>query len=227
MSGLRRLAKQIRRAVAPRRGKPAVGTVADVKAVYDDVFENVEGFDILDTSNEPKLAYVVDFAKTVEGTVLDAGCGRGSVLRHMLENGVDAFGIELSKSACEMYLQGLPHTNADIISWADQGHTYPGLICTDVLEHIPPDQIDAVIDALARLAPKGLLGIANHSSIHNGHELHVIQKGQRWWASKLGKTFSKVEVISPRAGDAVLENHFKADRFFFIRVEKQKSASTG
>lgn len=219
MSGLRRIAKQLRRAIAPRRGKPAVGSVADVQAVYDDVFENDEGFDILDISNEPKLAYVLDFAPTIDGTVLDAGCGRGSVLRHMLDNGVDAFGVELSKAACDMYLQGVPHANADIISWADQGHTYPGLICTDVLEHIPPDQIDAVIDALARLAPKGLLGIANHSSIHNGHELHVIQKGHRWWVSKLGEKFSKVTVVPPQATDVVLVGHFKADRFFFIRVE--------
>ncbi len=219
MSGLRRLAKLIRRAIAPRRGTPAVGSVADVRAVYDDVFENDEGFDVLDISNEPKLKYVLDFARTIDGAVLDAGCGRGSVLRYMLDNGVDAFGIELSKAACDMYLQGVPHANADIISWADEGHTYPGLICTDVLEHIPPDQIDGVIAALARLAPKGLLGIANHSSIHNGHELHVIQKGHRWWVSKLAEKFAKVEVIPPLAEDVVLVGHFKADRFFLIRVE--------
>lgn len=221
MSGLRQLAKKIRRAVAPRRGKPAVGSVADVQAVYDDVFTNDAGFDVLDISNEPKLKYVLSFAKSVDGTVLDAGCGRGSVLRHMLDNGVDAFGVELSKSACEMYLQNVPHANADIISWADQGHTYPGLICTDVLEHIPPDQIEGVIEALARLAPRGLLGIANHSSIHNGHELHVIQKGHKWWVSKLQARFGKVVVVPPAADDAVLIDHFKADRFFFIQVENQ------
>ncbi|HEX5776140.1 MAG TPA: methyltransferase domain-containing protein, partial [Caulobacteraceae bacterium] len=135
---LRRLAKQVRRAVAPRRGRPAVGNIDAVAAVYDDVFEKDLAFDTLDTSNAPKLKYVLDFAKSIDGKVLDAGCGRGSVLRHMLDNGVDAFGIELSASACRMYLQGLPHANADIISWADQGHTYEGLVCTDVLEHIPP-----------------------------------------------------------------------------------------
>jgi 2-polyprenyl-3-methyl-5-hydroxy-6-metoxy-1,4-benzoquinol methylase len=220
MSGLRRLAKKIRRAIAPRRGAPAVGSVAEVQAVYDDVFQNDAGFDVLDISNEPKLKYVIDFTRTVDGKVLDAGCGRGSVLRHMLDNGVDVFGVELSKSACDMYLQGVPHANADIISWADQGHTYDGLVCTDVLEHIPPDQIDGVIDALSRLSPRGLLGIANHSSIHNGHELHVIQKGHRWWMAKLGEKFSKVKLVPPSADDTVLVGHFKADRFFLIEVAR-------
>lgn len=215
---LRRLAKQVRRAIAPRRGKPAVGSIDEVAAVYDDVFENDLAFDRLDLSNEPKLKYVLAFAKSIDGKVLDAGCGRGSVLRFMRDNGVDAFGIELSAVACDMYLQGLPHANADIISWADQGHTYAGLICTDVLEHIPPDQIDAVLEALAKLAPTALLGIANHSSIHNGHELHVIQKGHKWWMEKVGRYFRDVEHIAPATDDAVLLGHFKSDKFFFLKA---------
>lgn len=215
---LRQIAKRIRRKLFPRRGVRAVGSVAEVRAVYDQVFANDEHFDTLDISNEPKLKYVLRFAKGVDGLVLDAGCGRGSVLRYMLDNGVQAFGVELSAAACEMYLGDLPHANADIISWADQGHTYPGLICTDVLEHIPPDQIDGVLAALSRLAPRAFLGIANHSSIHNGHELHVIQKGHRWWLDQIRRHYETAEVVPPDADDRVLVGHFKADRFFFIEA---------
>lgn len=217
---IRQIAKQIRRKIAPRRGVPAVGSVAEVQAVYDDVFSNDAQFDILDESNSAKLTYVLDFARSIDGTVLDAGSGRGSVLRYMLEHGVDAFGIELSKAACDMYLQGVPHVNADIITWAEQGHTYPGLISTDVMEHIPPDQIEAVMAALAKLAPRALLGIANHSSIHEGHELHVIQKGHKWWLNLIGKHFTDVKLIQPKPGDAVLTEHLRKDRFFFIEATR-------
>lgn len=220
---LRQLAKRIRRAVLPRRGKPAVGSVAEVAAVYDEVFEKDDLFDTLDISNTPKLKYVLRYAQTVHGQVLDAGCGRGSVLRHMLDNGIDAFGVELSKSACEKYLQGLPHANADIITWAEQGHRYAGLICTDVLEHIPPDQIHKVLSALAKLAPSGFLGIANHSSIHEGHELHVIQKGRDWWVKQLREHYREIEVVPPEDGDDVLMGHFKKDVFFFIQVSSPKA----
>lgn len=213
---IRQFAKQIRRKITPRRGVPAVGTVDEVRAVYDEVFEKDEHFDVLDVSNSSKLSYVLDFAKSIEGTVLDAGSGRGSVLRYMLENGIDAFGIELSTAACNKYLQGVPHVNADIITWADQGHRYPGLISTDVMEHIPPDQIDGVLEALSRLAPRALLGIANHSSIHEGHELHVIQQGHRWWMQRVGQYFSNVELVKPTPDDAVLQDHLNKDRFFFL-----------
>ena len=217
---IRQIAKKIRRKLAPRRGIPAVGSVDEVRAVYDDVFTNDAGFDKLDVSNSSKLPYVIDFARSIEGTVLDAGCGRGSVLRYMIENGVDAFGVELSKAACDMHLQGVPHANADIITWADQGHTYPGLICTDVLEHIPPDQIDAVLEALSRLAPKALLGIANHSSIHNGHELHVIQQGRAWWKQRVGQYFPSVELVEPYADDLVQQDHLRRDVFFFLKATR-------
>lgn len=215
---LREIARQIRRKVLPRRGRPAVGSVAEVAAVYDEVFEKDERFDTLDIINTPKLKYVLRYTQGVRGKVLDAGCGRGSVLRYMLDNGIDAFGVELSKSACEKYLQGLPHANADIITWAEQGHRYAGLICTDVLEHIPPDQIHRVLAALAKLAPSGFLGVANHSSIHEGHELHVIQKGRDWWGKQLREHFRSVEVVPPEADDEVLMGHFKKDVFFFIKV---------
>lgn len=215
---LRQIARQIRRKVFPRRGKLAVGSVAQVAAVYDEVFERDERFDTLDISNTPKLKYVLRYAQPISGQVLDAGCGRGSVLRYMLDNGVDAFGVELSKAACDRYLQGLPHANADIISWSDEGRKYAGRVCTDVLEHIPPDQIHKVLAALAKLAPSGFLGIANHSSIHEGHELHVIQKGRNWWVEQLSKHYRDVDVVAPDAGDDVLAGHFKKDVFFFIRV---------
>lgn len=214
----------MRRAVLPRRGKPAVGSVSEVAAVYDDVFENDKNFDTLDSGNAPKLKYVQRYATKVEGHVLDAGSGRGSVLRYMLDQGVDAFGIELSKSACDMYLQGLPHANADIISWAKQGHRYEGLVCTDVLEHIPREELDGVLSALATMAPSGLLGIANHSSIHNGHELHVIQEGRRWWMKRLGQYFRSVEVVKPDAEDEVLVRNFDKDVFFFLHVASDQHA---
>lgn len=138
----------------------------------------------------------------------------------MLNNGVDAFGIELSPVAVEKYLQELPVVNSDIVAWADQGHKYKGCISTDVMEHIPPDQIDDTLAALSKLSPSVFLGIANHSSIHNGHELHVIQEDIEWWKRKVGAHFPNVEVVKPDAGDTVLVEHFQNEVFFFIEASR-------
>lgn len=220
-SALRLFARDLLRKVrGKKKGKPAVGDVDAVKSVYDDVFENDENFDVLDSSNEPKLKYVLRYAKAIDGKILDAGCGRGSVLRYMLDNGIDAFGIELSPVCVEKYLEGLPVANADIVTWSEGGHQYRGCISTDVMEHIPLDQIDATLAALAKLSPSVFLGIANHSSVHNGHELHVIQEGIDWWKRKIGAHFSKVSVIEPDADDTVLSDHFRKEVFFFIQAER-------
>lgn len=77
-----------------------------------------------------------------------------------------------------------------------------------------------MLEALSRLAPKALLGIANHSSIHNGHELHVIQKGHRWWMQRVGQYFPHVELVQPSPGDTVLQDHLRADRFFFLKAHR-------
>lgn len=220
-SALRLLLRDIVRKLRPKlKGRLAIGDVKQVALVYDDVFDNVENFDILDSSNKPKLKYVLRYVNSVNGRILDAGCGRGSVLRFMLDSGVDAFGIELSSVCVEKYLQGLPVAHADIVSWSNEGHVYDGCISTDVMEHIPPDQLDATLSALAKLAPSLFLGIANHSSIHNGHELHVIQEGIEWWKRKVGAHFSKVSVIEPDVGDTVLMGHFRKEVFFFIQAER-------
>ncbi len=134
----------------------------------------------------------------------------------MLGAGVDAFGIEISPTCVAKYLRGLPVVNSDIVSWAAAGHRYGGLVCTDVLEHIPPDQIDRTIEALHALAPAAFFGIANHSSIHNGHELHVIQQGFGWWIRKIGTFYRNVEIIVPKRADEVLWSHFQNEKFFFV-----------
>lgn len=72
---LRVFVRSILRRLRPKkRGKPAVDDINAVQAVYNDVFENVENYDTLDRSNEPKLKYVLRYAQGIDGQVLDAGC---------------------------------------------------------------------------------------------------------------------------------------------------------
>lgn len=214
----RKIVRYLRKVLSPK-ARLAVGTVDEVAQVYNHVYTNNQKYDSLDTSNEPKLRYVLDYASSIQGVVLDAGCGRGSVLRFLKDNGVDVFGIEMSSAACQKYLGGLPVENTDIVSWANKGHTYAGLINTDVLEHIPLDQLDVTIEGLRSMSPSAFFGIANHSSVHEGNELHVIQEGIGWWIRKLSEHYGRLEVIVPDRKDAVLWDHFQHERFFFVRAQ--------
>ena len=74
------------------------------------------------------------------------------------------------------------------------------VICTDVLEHIEPDCVDAVLDDLQRcVVGVGFFVIASGPAIKtlpDGRNAHLIQEGPRWWLPKLCQRFDVVNVAS-------------------------------
>lgn len=145
--------------------------------------------------------------------VLDAGCGRGHHLKLLQSNGFEVFGIDVSDVCCNKYLAQYPHKCEDIVSYAEEGEQYDAILCTDVLEHISLNNLDATLEALTKLAPNALLGIANHRSRHLGIECHLIIKDEKWWLKKLCSHYDRVELY-----------HKLSKLFFFIEVAQDGSA---
>ena len=178
-----------------------------LKQVYDKTYRNVENYNFFD---KMKNVFVDAYAVFIDGVVLDAGCGEGIHLKRLLAKGHNVFGIELSTVCCERYLQGVAHKNTDLVSHAAEGRRYAGIICMDVLEHIPAEDIEASIAALAAMSPSVLLGIANHSDVIQGVELHLIRENAEWWKKLLQKYFQQVDFI----------DSFHDDRFFLLQCYK-------
>lgn len=166
--------------------------VETYREVYDKTYSEIKNYNF---HNLVKDIYVDIYAAYVDGKILDAGCGEGIHLKRMLKNGHDAFGIELSSVCCEKYLADVPHENIDILNFAKKGKYFDGLICMDVLEHIPYENIDDIIISLSRMAKSAFFGIANHSDVLNGVELHLIQQDSSWWIEILKKYYKKVYFI--------------------------------
>jgi 2-polyprenyl-3-methyl-5-hydroxy-6-metoxy-1,4-benzoquinol methylase len=65
--------------------------------------------------------------------------------------------------------------------------------CTDVLEHIEPDQLDKVLDDLKRLVKQaGVFVIATGPAkkfLDDGRNAHLIQEGAAWWLPKIMARF--------------------------------------
>ena len=63
------------------------------------------------------------------------------------------------------------------------------VVCGDVLEHIEPECLDAVLADIFRLTKKcALLLIANRPALRalpDGRNAHLIQEGPQWWLPKL------------------------------------------
>jgi hypothetical protein len=111
-------------------------------------------------------------------TVLDYGCGK-STLRQALqnfENGtVAADGNWQDYDPCIPGKDTLPNP-ADLV------------VCTDVMEHIEEDCLDAVLDDLRGLTKQRLfLSVATRpaqKTLQDGRNAHLIVKPAKWWVPK-------------------------------------------
>ena len=129
-------------------------------------------------------------------TLLDVGCGKGNYMRALKEfkiTGVDPYSKE--KSVIQKSILEFKPTKR-----------YDAFYCLDVLEHIDKSDLDENLKALSKFAPVGLLGIANHSDVWDGVELHLIQEGSTWWNEILSKYFT-VKLLQD------------GDRYFIFEVE--------
>jgi hypothetical protein len=112
-------------------------------------------------------------------TVLDYGCGKGALKRALMGEITVA---EFDPAIPEKH--ALPHV-ADLV------------VCTDVLEHIEPDCLDAVLTHLRLLTRKvALLSIATRPStktLADGRNAHLIVEDAAWWIVRLDPYFEIVD----------------------------------
>lgn len=168
----------------------------ELVSIYDKLYLGGGYDDYHITDNEGKWAVISKLLSDINfNSVVDLGCGRGFYLRKLLELGKDAIGVEFSKVCCEKYLNDVPYINEDIFSFCRQDRCYDLTLCMDVLEHIEPSNISELIQGIRNISERAIIGVANHSDVLMGHELHLIIENHDWWYDKLKKYYNKVETF--------------------------------
>ena len=106
--------------------------------------------------------------------ILDYGCGQRTLEKEI------GFLIRNYDPCIEEFSEP-PQLPADIV------------VCTDVLEHIEPEHIDAVLDDLKRLTRKfGFFVVATgpaQKTLADGRNAHLIQESANWWLPKIMSRF--------------------------------------
>ncbi|GAP62908.1 hypothetical protein ARMA_1331 [Ardenticatena maritima] len=102
--------------------------------------------------------------------VVDVGCGRGEFLALLEANGHEAIGVDIDEGMIEACrARGLTAYHADAIEWLEaQPQAFDAVFSTNVVEHMSPEQVQALIRAAyTALRPGGLLviGTPNAASI--------------------------------------------------------------
>jgi 2-polyprenyl-3-methyl-5-hydroxy-6-metoxy-1,4-benzoquinol methylase len=123
-------------------------------------------------------------------TVLDYGCGKGA-LRQSL-------GFTLDVREYDPAIEGKNERPdpADLVA------------CTDVLEHIEPDCLDAVLDDLRRVTRKAgvfiVSTVPSKKTLADGRNAHLIVEPYTWWLPKLWDRFGIAHFEASKTGFAVV-----------------------
>lgn len=120
-------------------------------------------------------------------SILDYGAGKGML------------GHSMPHLMVENYDPAVPHYNQN----PDQADL---VVCTDVMEHIEPECLDAVLDDIRRLSIKGVfLTVATRPAVktlEDGRNAHLIQQNADWWLPKLTSRW-EIRLFQADAGEFV------------------------
>lgn len=122
---------------------------------------------------------VKDLAEAMQTKdILDYGCGKRTL--------EDALGFSIKNYDPAFDELAAPPEPADLV------------VCTDVLEHIEPECLEAVLDDLRRCTKKvAFLTIATRPAVKvlpDGRNAHLIQQNLKWWLPKLWDRFTLMSI---------------------------------
>lgn len=130
-------------------------------------------------------------------TITDFGCGTGRAAKKFGEHGCRVIGVDHVRAALDDENPTFKFIEACL--WSYKGRTTDFGYCTDVMEHIPEEKVDLVLETI--------LSHVNDTVFFNihistepfgerivGETLHVCMKPVDWWQERLEKYWSDVYI---------------------------------
>lgn len=152
-------------------------------------------------------------------SLLDVGCGDGRFLYELQIEQIECTGIDTSERAIAFAKAFNPQTNFFV--GAIEGHTkeYDCLTCIEVLEHIPPENIDSFLKGMAQsLKQDGTLILSVPADTVPVNEKHF----QHFSGTSLENTLSpyfevkKIEYVNAKGFLDILIRFLITNRFFVL-----------
>lgn len=148
--------------MASPRATASSTTVKQVRQAYGAISHLY--IDLFGRSSEvhpDDLALIVRHLSLHPGVVLDVGCGPGHLTGYLRSLDVDAVGIDVVPEFIDHARSAHPEARFELGSTHQLPHaddSAVGILAWYSLIHVPPDDLDGVLDGLRRvLAPRGTL----------------------------------------------------------------------
>jgi hypothetical protein len=128
-----------------------------------------------------------------DGLVLDFGCGTGRASLGLHRAGLPVLCIDFADNCRDEEAMGLPFLQWDLTRPLPPHAKYG--ICTDVMEHIPTEDVEKVVANIMAAADRVFFQISTVPDVMGeiiGHHLHLTVQPHAWWTELLGR-FGRVE----------------------------------
>ena len=128
-------------------------------------------------------------------SALDIGCGLGRLMRRLNGQEIDAWGIDITSNCLES--KAWQEKFIEMNLWEmDLGRKFDLGICTDVMEHIPPEHVKEVLRRIFKHCDTTIFSIANSLSHWLGYDLHLTVKPLDWWIETFESVGPAPEVLT-------------------------------
>jgi SAM-dependent methyltransferase len=114
--------------------------------------------------------------------VIELGCGTGTLLYPYRERGIEVHGVDLSETA--QRISNLPASQFELHDLTEPYSTdkmYDLVLCIEVLEHIPADAADTIVNSICGT---GDVAIVTAAPPGQGGTHHVNEQPQEYWIEK-------------------------------------------
>ena len=140
-------------------------------------------------------------------TLIDWGCGTGRAALHLSEYGLDVTAVDFAFNCLDKEVKEKTKNNKlfrfvehDITQPTELTATYG--FCTDVMEHLPTDQVDDAIEVMLSACRNVYFQISTQQDVFGKREeidedLHLTVQSYQWWLKK----FVEHDVIIHRSAD--------------------------
>jgi 2-polyprenyl-3-methyl-5-hydroxy-6-metoxy-1,4-benzoquinol methylase len=136
---------------------------------------------------------------TPAARVTDFGCGNGTSLKWLESCGYKATGFDIARNAIKTNGKSVVFGDLREAVDVEQLPLSEFGLCTDLMEHIPTESVDAVIANIAGKVTRGVLfGIARLPDKDGealGLVLHLTIADRQWWDTAMRKHFSRIEEL--------------------------------
>jgi Uncharacterized protein conserved in bacteria len=119
------------------------------------------------------------------GRIVDFGCGTGRAAARISALGHDVLLVDFAPNCRDEEAAGLPFVELDLAEPMPIREQFG--YCIDVMEHVPPGQVDAVICNIMTSAPDVFFQIStvdDKCGVLIGHPLHLTVRPHAWWRAK-------------------------------------------